>query len=115
MFKIRIILGCVSLVFLLIIFEAIRRRKFLEKYALLWILCGMLVFITSIFPEPLFKIAEITGLYYLTVLLIISFIFILSIILYLSVSISELEEHNKDLAQEIGILKLKMEQQKKEA
>ena len=70
MLKIRIILGIISLIFVLIIFEAIRRRKFMEKYALLWIFSGSLFFVFSIFPELLLKIADITGLYYLTVLLI---------------------------------------------
>lgn len=114
MFKIRIIAGIISMFFLIIIFEAIRRRKFLEKYALLWIFSGMLVFILSVYPEPLFKIAQITGLYYLTVLLLFSSIFILLIVLYVSISLSKLEENNKALAQEIGILKFKLEQLKKE-
>jgi len=114
MFKIRVILGIISLLFLLIIFEAIRRRKFMEKYALLWILSGILVFILSVFPEPLFKIAQISGIYYLTVLLIFSFTFLLLIVLYLSISLSKLAENNKELAQEIGILKLKLDQLKKE-
>jgi len=114
MFKIRVILGSISLIFLLIIFEAIRRRKFMEKYALLWILSGILVFILSVFPEPLFKIAQISGLYYLTVLLIFSFTFLLLIVLYLSISLSKLAENNKELAQEIGILKLKLDQLEKE-
>lgn len=114
MLKIRIIAGIISLFFLIIVFEAVRRRKFMEKYALLWITSGFLIFILSIFPEPLFKIAQLTGLYYLTVLLLFSFIFVLLIILYLSVSISKLEENNKALAQEIGILKFKYERLKKE-
>jgi hypothetical protein len=113
MLKIRIISGIISMIFLIIVFEAIRRRKFMEKYALLWIFSGSLVFILSIFPEPLFKIAQITGLYYLTVLLLFSFIFILLIVLYLSISISKLAENNKELAQEMGILRLKLERLKK--
>ena len=114
MFKIRIILGIISMSFLVVIFEAIRRRKFMEKYALLWIFSGSLFFIFSIFPELLLKIADITGLYYLTVLVIFSFIFILSIVLYLSVSLSKLAENNKELAQEIGLLRLMLERIKSE-
>ena len=100
--------------FLVVIFEAIRRRKFMEKYALLWIFSGLIVFILSIFPEPLFKVAAFSGVYYLTVLLIFSFTFLLLIVFYLSVSLSKLEENNKELTQELGILRLKLEQLKKE-
>ncbi len=115
MLKVRIIAGIISLVFLIIVFEAMRRRKFMEKYALLWVLSGTLVFIVSVFPKLLFTVSQVTGLYYLTVMLLFSFIFILLIALYLSISISKLAEHNKELAQEVGILKLKIEQMKKES
>ena len=108
MLKIQIIAGIISLSFLVIIFEAIRRRKFLEKYALLWIFSGLIIFIFSLFPNLLFKIGSILGLHHLTVLLTISFIFLLSIVFYLSISISGLSEKNKELTQEIGILKLKL-------
>jgi len=108
MLKIQIIVGIISLSFLVIIFEAIRRRKFMEKYALLWIFSGLIIFIFSLFPNLLFKIGSILGLHHLTVLLTISFIFLLSIVFYLSISISGLSEKNKELTQEIGILKLKL-------
>jgi len=108
MLKIQIIAGIISLSFLVIIFEAIRRRKFMEKYALLWIFSGLIIFIFSLFPNLLFKIGSILGLHHLTVLLTISFIFLLSIVFYLSISISGLSEKNKELTQEIGILKLKL-------
>jgi len=106
MLKMRIITGIISLCFLLVAVEAVRRRKFMEKFALLWIFSGLLVVVFSIFPELLFKLAELTGVYYLTLVLLFSLIFVLLILLYLSIYISKLTENNKELAQEIGILKL---------
>ncbi|MCM8799840.1 MAG: DUF2304 domain-containing protein [Candidatus Omnitrophica bacterium] len=114
MLKIRIIIGLISLFLLIVIFEAIRRRKFMEKYALLWISAGLVIFILSLFPHILFKLSEILGLYYLTTLLLICFIFLLLILLYLSISISSLAEKNKELAQWVGILKEELDRFKKQ-
>lgn len=114
MLRIRIIIGLVSLFFLIIILEAIRRRKFMEKYALLWIMAGLVIIIFSLFPNILFKISEILGLYYLTTLLLVCFVFLLLILFYLSISISSLTEKNKELAQQIAILKHQVEELKKE-
>jgi hypothetical protein len=114
MLKIRIIAGVISFLLLVVILELIRRRKFMEKYALLWLFSGSLIFIFCIFPEPLFILARIMGIYYLTVLLLFSFIFLLSIILYTSIALSRLTEDNKELAQEIGILKLRVKSLEKE-
>ena len=115
MLKIRVIAGTISFVLLVVIFEAVRRRKFMEKYAMLWIFSGLFVFILAIFPEPLFKIAELTGMYYLTVLLLFSFIFFLLLLLYSSIALSKIAENNKKLAQEIGILKLKIRELEKKS
>jgi len=113
MLKMRIIAGIISLSFLLITVEAVRRRKFMEKFALLWIFSGLLVVVFSIFPELLFKLAQITGIYYLTLILLFSFIFVLLILLYSSIYISKLTESNKELVQEIGLLKLEINQLKR--
>jgi hypothetical protein len=96
-----------------IIFELVRRRKFMEKYAILWIFSGSLIFIGCVFPEPIFKISRMMGMHYLTVMLFFSLIFLLSIILCTSIAISKLTEGNKELAQEIGILKLRVSELEK--
>lgn len=109
MLKIRIIAGLISFLLLVFIFESIRRRKFMEKFALLWICSGLLIFFFSVFPKPLFVGAQMLGLHYLTMLLLIVFSFLLLTVLYFSISLSSLTEKNKDLAQEFSIMKLNLE------
>jgi len=113
MLRVQIIAGIISFTLLLTILELIRRRKFLEKYALLWIFNALVIFIFSLYPKLLFKIAEILGLYYLTCLFIIVFLFLLCIMLYFSTSLSKLVEQNKRLAQDLAILEFKLKEQKK--
>ncbi|MHC4213279.1 MAG: DUF2304 domain-containing protein [Planctomycetota bacterium] len=104
MLKIKIIIGSISVLLLLCVFELIRRRRLKEKYALLWLLSGLVILTFSIFPALLYSIANLMGMYYLTALFIISFLFLLAIVLHFSTVISRLSERNKYLAQELSIL-----------
>jgi len=114
MLEVQIITGVISVFFLATVFEAIRRKKLMEKYAVLWIFSCLIMLVFSIFPQLLFKISEILGVFYLTVLVLFSVLFLLSIILHFSISLSQLSENNKKLAQEIGLMKLKLEKNKDE-
>lgn len=104
MLSIQLILGTASICLLLIVFELIRRRKLREKYALLWLLSGLVLLFFTFFPNLLIVIADTLGIYYLTALFIISFLFLLLIVLHYSTVISQLFEKTKELTQELGIL-----------
>lgn len=110
MLKIQIITGAVSVLLLFVIFELIRRRKLKEEYSLLWLLSGIVILIFSICPGLLNIISKILGMYYLTTLFVISFLFLLAIVLHFSTVISRLSEKNKKLAQELSILDFKFMQ-----
>jgi hypothetical protein len=104
MLKIQIITGTVSILILLIVFELIRRRRLKEEYSLLWLLSGIVILLFSIFPGLLNIISELLGMYYLTTLFVISFLFLLLIVLHFSTVISRLSKMNKELTQELSIL-----------
>ena len=104
MLKIQIIIGSLSLLILTIIFELIRRGKLKEEYSLLWLLSGTTVLLFSIFPRLLYVISHAMGMYYLTTLFVISFLFLLLIVLHFSTVISELSKKNKELAQNLSIV-----------
>ncbi len=104
MLRIQIIIGTISISILVIVFELIRRSRLKEEYSLLWLLSGTVILAFSIFPGLLDIISRALGVYYLTALFIISFLFLLFIVLYFSTVISQLSEKNKDLAQELSIL-----------
>ena len=104
MLKIQMIIGAVSILLLVIVFELIRRRRLKEEYSLLWLLSGVVILTFSIFPNLLYIISGMMGMYYLTALFIISFSFLLLIVLHFSTVISRLSERNKVLTQELSIL-----------
>jgi hypothetical protein len=104
------IIGAVSVLLLGIVFELIRRGRLREKYALLWLLSGVVIAIFSIFPNLLGIISKMMGLYYLTALFVISFLFLLLIVLHFSTVLSWLSDKNKELAQELSILDFKLKE-----
>jgi hypothetical protein len=104
MLKIQIITGAVSILLLGIVLELIRRRRLKEEYSLLWLLSGAIILIFSIFPDLLRIISRVMGMFYLTALFVISFLFLLLIVLHFSTVISSLSEKNKELTQELSIM-----------
>lgn len=112
MIKFRIILFLLSAVFMLIVCEHVRRRKIIEKYALLWIGVAFIVLLISLFPYLLIKLSNILGVYYLSTILLICFFFLLLITFSFTIAISKLIEKNTVLAQELAILKNTIEKNK---
>lgn len=110
MLKIQIIIGTVSILLLVTVFELIRRGRLKEEYSLLWLLSGVVILIFSIFPNLLLIISQALGMFYLTVLFVISFLFLLLIVLHFSTVISRLSERNKELTQELSILGFKFKE-----
>lgn len=104
MLKIQMIIGAVSILLLVIVFELIRRGRLKEEYSLLWLLSGVVILTFSIFPNLLGIISRVMGMYYLTALFVISFLFLLLIVLHFSTVLSRLSERNKELTQELCIL-----------
>ena len=107
MLRIQMVTGAVSILLLVIVFELIRRRRLKEEYALLWLLSGLVILIFSIFPKLLNIISRAIGMYYLTALFVISFLFLLLIVLHFSTVLSRLSERNKELTQELSILEFR--------
>jgi len=106
--KIQIIVGALSIILLLITFELIRKRRLREEYAILWLFTGGVVLIFSLWPEFFLSqfFVRITGIFYLSAVVLISFSFLLIIVLHFSVVISKLTSQNKDLAQRYALLEL---------
>lgn len=95
-----------SLLLFLFILKLVKRKKLKEEYSLLWLAFGTIFILLSIFKPLLEIVASIIGIVYapaaLLLILVISVFFIL---IQFSIVISKLAEGNKNLIQEVGILK----------
>lgn len=115
MLKFRILLFLVGGGFFLATFEAIRRRKLHEKYALLWFVSALVLLVLSAFPDMLVWISEALGVFYLTTILLICFFFLMVIMFSYAISISKLVDRNKHLSQELAILRSRIERSRQSA
>jgi hypothetical protein len=97
-----------SIFFLFVTFELIRKQTLREKYSLLWLFTGGVILIVSVFPYFFLSrlFARFTGLYYLSAVVVIAFIFLLVIVFHFSIVISQLTDQNRDLAQRYALLEL---------
>lgn len=110
MAKIQIIAIAISLLFLLYIIRLIIKGKLREEYSIVWIVCTIVLIVFSFWRNGLEVMANLLGVYEAPNLIFTGAIFaILIYLLHLSVVISKLQSQNKQLAQDIAILKEKME------
>ncbi len=110
MAKIQIIAIAISLLFLLYIIRLIIKGKLREEYSIVWIVCTIVLILFSFWRNGLEVMANLLGVYEAPNLIFTGAIFaILIYLLHLSVVISKLQSQNKQLAQDIAMLKEKME------
>ena len=99
----------VTVAILLFVLELVRRLRLREEYSLLWIITGAVLFVLNIWTTPLDFIAEVTGIFRPTVLFVVAVAFFLVILLYYSTVLTHLADQNKQLAQELALLKQELE------
>ena len=94
---------------LLLIIELIRRGRLKEKYSLLWLFAGTVLLILTLSRKLLEYLSSLVGIYYPpSFLFLLAFLFLLLITLHFSSVISGLSEKNKQLAQELALLRQEM-------
>jgi len=103
-----------SIFFLLIVFELIRKEKIKLQYSLLWIMMGILFFVFSIWNKALELVSTLLGIAYQpTAFILILLMAIVMILIQYSIVISRLSEDNKNLVQELGMLKMELKELEK--
>ena len=95
-----------SIVLLGVVFHLIRSRRLRERYALLWLLTGLVLLALSAWRGGLNTIAGWVGVtgYPPAVLFAVATLFILAVLLHYSTVISKLTDENVELAQRIALL-----------
>lgn len=92
------------------VFELVRRRRLMERYALLWLLATAVLLVLSVWSNLLNIIATSVGILYgPSLLFAIAFAFVIVLLLHFSLAISRLSDQNKVLAQRIGMLQQQLD------
>ncbi len=110
MVRIQIIAIAASVLFLSYIARLIIKGKLREEYSIVWIVCTIVLVLFSFWRNGLEIIAHTLGVFEAPNLVFTGAIFAIFIyMLHLSVVVSKLQSQNKQLAQEIALLKEKTE------
>ena len=106
-----------SLLLLLVVFELIRSRRLRERYALLWLLTGLVLLVLSAWRNALNTIAGWFGVqtYPPAVLFAVALLFVLAVLLHYSTVISKVSDQNVILAQRLALLELELSERGREA
>lgn len=94
-----------------LVFELVRRRRLMERYALLWLFASSVLLILAVWRGLLNEVAHRVGIYYApSALFAIAFGFVLVLLLHFSLAVSRLSEQNKVLAQRLGLLQQRLDE-----
>lgn len=97
---------------LLLILELVRRRRLMERYALLWLFATTVLLILAVWQGLLTTISYAVGIHYPpSALFAVAFGFELLLLLHFSLAVSRLSDQNKVLAQRMGLLQRRLEEQ----
>ena len=109
--KVSIAGAIASVLFLLVILELIRSRRLRERYALLWLVTGLVLVLLSAWRGGLNTIASWLGVrgYPPAVLFAVGLLFVILVLLHYSTVISRLSDQNVVLAQKIALLESRFE------
>jgi hypothetical protein len=109
--RIQILAIAVSAAMLLVVLELVRRKAFLERYALLWLLSAIVLLALSVWREMLEWISQLVGIAYPpNALFLVAFGFVLILLLHFSLAVSKLSDQSKVLAQRLALLEQRQSQ-----
>ena len=93
-----------TVVLLIMVLELVRRRRLLERYALVWMAVTVLLIMLTLWDGLLTGVATVIGIAYPpSALFVIAFGFILVLLLHFSIAVSKLADQSKVLAQRLAL------------
>jgi hypothetical protein len=97
------VIGAVALLF--IVLELVRRRRLMERYALLWMLSAVVILGLAVWQDALEQLANAMGIVAApNALFFVAVAFILLLLLHFSAAMSRLSDQSKVIAQRHAIL-----------
>lgn len=101
------VLASAGLFFL--VFELVRQRRLMERYALLWLFSAVVLLAMAAWKQLLEQVSHAIGIFYApSALFAIALGCIAILLLHFSLVISRLVDQNKVLAQRLGLLEQRL-------
>jgi hypothetical protein len=103
--KIQLLAIVASAGLLVVVLELVRRRRFLERYAIVWLAAAFVLLALAIWKGLLSDLARAIGIAYPpNALFLVAFGFVLLLLLHFSLAVSRLSDQTKVLAQRLALL-----------
>ena len=94
-----------------LVFELVRRRRLMERYALLWLFSATVLLALAVWKDLLEVLSNAVGIYYAPSALFAAALgFVLILMLHFSLVISRLTDQIKLLAQRVGIMQNELDE-----
>jgi len=111
-FHLRLAAVGATFVLLLLVLELVRRRRLLERYALVWMAVTALLIVLAVWDGLLTGVATLIGIAYPpSALFVVAFGFVILLLLHFSVAVSRLTDQSKVLAQSLSLLEERVRRQ----
>jgi hypothetical protein len=100
-----------SVILILVVLELIRGRRLKERYALLWLVTGLVLLVLAAWRGGLNTIAGWLGVssYPPAILFAAAILFVIAVLLHYSTVLSRLTDDNVVLAQEVALLRARLD------
>jgi hypothetical protein len=101
----RVTVIAIAVLVLVAVVELVRRRRLMERYALVWLLAAAALFVLGVWQGLLTSLATDVGIRSApNALFALGFVFVVGLLLSLTIVISRLGEQSKQLAQRLALL-----------
>lgn len=108
--RLQIVSIVVSAGLFLLVFELVRQRRLMERYALLWMFSAACLLGLSVWSDLLNQVSELIGVQYgPSVLFAVALGFGFVLMLHFSLVLSRLSDQNKVLAQRVALLQRRLD------
>jgi len=103
-YRVRLLVGGLSLLVILITLESIRRTHLQERYALLWLATGGIILVSVFSPQIFVLFRTVAGMRYNQALIAVAFTFLVLVAFHFSISISSYRSNQAKIAQKVALL-----------
>ena len=103
--KLRILLIVIVVISCVYAVRQIRRRRLSLAYSLLWLVMALLMLLAAIFPQLIYDLSDAIGLGLPINMVLLAFSFFsLVMLFYLTMIVSQLNDRNRRLTQQMALL-----------
>ena len=107
--KLRVVTGLLGFLMLVATLEAVRRTQMHERYAFLWVTTGLVILFFALYPTSILAwLQRVTGMQYVTAIVIVVFAFLLLVSFHFSIMLSRSREDTSRLARRIVLLEQRL-------